>query len=208
MASSSGLELQKELPFNPGQIVEVDNQLRWLTRAGPFALELDIVKPGIASFVVMEQDEIKEKLEAEENIEKLKLTIEEIDRKLNLLLDSYLDGVVEAEIYKQKKNELFEQKLKIQEEIAKIKTDGSSWLEPMREFVNVAINCDKIARAKNSCEDLAIFAKCVGSNFFLKNRRLVANYKKGFDTVKSYAGGCPAATRDFTKSESSRGYPT
>lgn len=45
----------KDLPFNVGQIVEADGQPRWLTRVGPFTLELDIVEPGIASFVVMEQ---------------------------------------------------------------------------------------------------------------------------------------------------------
>ena len=66
------------------------------------------------------------------------------------------------------------------EEIEKIKTNGSSWLEPMREWVGSALSCAKIARAKNICSDLAIGAKTVGSNFFLTNQRLVPTFKQGF----------------------------
>jgi len=35
---------------------------------------------------------------------------------------------VEPEVYKEKKNELFEEKLKITEQIARISKTGSSWL--------------------------------------------------------------------------------
>ena len=56
---------QKELPFNPGKIVEIDGWPRWQTTVGQHQLTLDIVSVGrlnpeepeigIASFVVMEQ---------------------------------------------------------------------------------------------------------------------------------------------------------
>jgi len=118
----------------------------------------------------IERDELLEKQSSETTLQNLKTEIQEVDRKQNTLLDSYLDSIVDPEAYKTKKNELFEAKLKLQEEITKIEEGGSSWLEPMREFINVAINCDKIARAKNNCEELAFFAKRVGSNFFLSNR--------------------------------------
>ena len=114
----------------------------------------------------LDRDE-KEELElSESNIAKLKTETGALDKKLNFLLDSFLDQVIDSEIYKEKKNELFEEKLKITEEIEKIKQNGSSWLEPMREFVDGALQSRKIARAKNTKEDLAIFAKTVGSNFF------------------------------------------
>ena len=79
-----------------------------------------------------------------------------------------------------KKNEFFEEKLKIQEELKQIKQNGSSWLEPFREWVGNVLSCAKIARAKNTCSDLSIGAKTVGSNFFLTNRQLAVSYKKGF----------------------------
>ena len=101
--------------------------------------------------------------------------IQESEIKLNRLLDGYLDQVIEPEVYKQKKNELFEEKLKLEEKKSQIEKSGTIWLEPMREFVNCALQAQKIARAKNNCHDLSIMAKKVGSNFFLMNRRLSAN---------------------------------
>ncbi len=146
----------------------------------------------------LERDELLEKQSSETTIQNLKTDIQEIDRKQNTLLDSYLDSVVDSESYKSKKNEMFETKLKIQEEIAKVEETGSRWLEPMREFVNCALQAQKIARAKNNCEELAFFAKRVGSNFFLSNRQLSAEYKKGFAALR--AGGGARSASDSTNS--------
>ena len=128
----------------------------------------------------LDRDEILEKEKSEENIQRLKTELETQDKKLNLLLDSYLDQVIDAETYKNKKNEIFDLKIKINEEITKIQNSGSSWLEPFREWVGSALSCAKIARTKNTCSDLAIGAKTVGSNFFLTDRRLAVNYEKPF----------------------------
>ena len=128
----------------------------------------------------LERDEILEKQSSEENIKKLNLELENLDKRLNILLDSYLDQVIDADTYKNKKNEFFEEKLKINEEIEKTEDNGSYWIEPLKNFIGSALSCAKIARAKNTCSDLAIGAKTVGSNFFLTNRRLVPTFKKGF----------------------------
>ena len=45
-------------------------------------------------------------------------------------------------------------------------------LEPLKEFIKEAAEAAKIARAKNNGKDIAIFAKKVGSNYFLNNKRL------------------------------------
>ena len=133
----------------------------------------------------LERDDALERSNTEENLNKLNLELEDLDRKLNILLDSYLDQVIDAEIYKNKKNEIFEKKLQLKEEIAKMESGGSSRLEPMKEFVDRALLCGKIALAKNTKEDLAIFAKTVGSNFFLTDRQTCVSFKLGFDTLHS-----------------------
>ena len=131
----------------------------------------------------LDRDEIVEKQSAIEHLKQLKQESEAVERKLTLLLDSYLDQVIDSETYKQKKNELFEQKINLQEQITKIKATGSAWLEPFREFVNSALSCEKIARAKNNGEELVVFAKTVGSNFFLKDRQLSAVFREPFATL-------------------------
>jgi DNA invertase Pin-like site-specific DNA recombinase len=170
---------------------EMENQLRKVVS--------DVVLPQSWAdrwLKFLERDELSERRSSETTIHNLKNEIQEIDRKQNTLLDSYLDSIVDPETYKTKKNELFETKLKLEEEITKVEETGSSWLEPMREFINVAINCDKIARAKNNCEELAFFAKRVGSNLFLSNRQLSAEYKKGFAALRAGGGARSASYRE------------
>ena len=81
-----------------------------------------------------------------------------------------LDSVIDNETYKNKKNELFEEKLKLEKDLMNLKTEGTSPLEPFRKFTKDAFLASEIARAKNTNEVLRNFAKAVGQNFFLKNR--------------------------------------
>ena len=135
----------------------------------------------------VERDEIAEKQQAESNIEKLKSEKANLDKKLSLLLDSYLEQVIDAETYKLKKNEIFETKLKLEDQIGQISANGSSWLEPLKEFIETAANCGVVARAKNNGEDLAIFAKRVGSNFLFQNQNLLFSPKTGFASLRAPA---------------------
>ena len=127
-----------------------------------------------------EEEVAKDRINGDAIAQSLIADLTETDKKLNRLLDAYLDQVIDPEIYRHKKNELFEEKLKLQEKIAKTKDQGSSWLEPTREIINGALSCAKIARAKHNYSDLAIGVKTVGSNYSLLNRRLVPNLKNGF----------------------------
>ena len=131
----------------------------------------------------IDRDEITEKQSAATTIQKMKLELAEIDRKANILLDSYLDQIVDAETFKKKKNQFFEEKIQLQEMIGKLEAGGLSWIEPMKEFIKTASECEKIARAKNNCEDIGIFAKRVGSNFFLSDRRLPPTFRQSFAAV-------------------------
>src|SRR3990167_7242921 len=128
----------------------------------------------------LDEDEKLEAVTIHDNIEKLEQELKDLDIKLNKLLDGYLEGIIDPDSYKTKKNEFFEEKLKISEDLEQIKQNGSSWLEPFRNFIGSALLCAKIARAKNTSEEIAFFGKTVGSNFFLTNRQLAVSYKKGF----------------------------
>ena len=139
------------------------------------------------------QAEEKDKLVA--GVEEIQLDgqIQESEVKLNRLLNGYLDQVIEPEIYKQKKNELFEEKLKLEEKKSQISKSGTVWLEPMREFVNCALQAQKVARAENNSHDLSIMGKKVGSNFFLNDRRLSATLDFPFAALSAEGGAASAA---------------
>ena len=125
--------------------------------------------------------------------------LKEAEEKTDRLLEGYLDKIISPEDYKKKKNELVETKSLLNSKIKEISQNGVEWLEPFQEFVNSALSAHKIARAKNSCHDLSIMAKTVGSNFFLKDRRLSASFKKGgFDALSAEAGAESATSRSLS----------
>ena len=124
------------------------------------------------------------------------LQLKETEGKTDRLLEGYLDKIIGPEDYQKKKNELVETKSLLSSKIKEISTNGVEWLEPFQEFVNSALSAHKIARAKNSCHDLLIMAKTVGSNFFLTDRRLSASFKKGgFDALSALASAESATSR-------------
>jgi len=88
---------------------------------------------------------------------------------------------------------LFDEKLKLEERKSQISKNGTVWLEPMREFVNCALQAQKIARAKNNPDKLKAVGNKVGSNFFLMNRRLSANLNYAFAALSAEGGAASAA---------------
>ncbi|MBI2019771.1 recombinase family protein [Candidatus Daviesbacteria bacterium] len=123
------------------------------------------------------EDAQKEKLKSKGIIEKLKTELKETEDKLDRLLEGYLDKVIDSKEYQNKKNYLIEEKLSLQQRIKEISDKGSEWLEPLKNFIGSALSCAKIARAKNTCSELSIGAKTVGSNFFLFNQQLQVEYR-------------------------------
>ena len=58
--------------------------------------------------------------------------IDEINGKLQLLLDAYLDQITDKEDYKDKKLDLVGRKRTLEEQIIRYQTQQGSWIEPMR----------------------------------------------------------------------------
>ena len=144
----------------------------------------------------MARDEVTEKQNCEEVLTKLSFEIQELDIKLNRLLDTYLEQIVEPEVYQTKKNELFERKLKLQEKMSVVKEKGSTWLEPMREFMDCAILAQKIARVKNNPDELRSIGKKVGSNYLFLDGRLEGDRKYEFAALAANGGAaCAAPTK-------------
>ena len=144
-----------------------------------------------------EKDGETEKEFAVGELQKLSVSLSDLEKKLDRLLESYLEEIVDTESYQRKKDELLQTKKILQEKIMEIKTKGSSWLEPLKEFIKEAADAAKIARAKNNCKDLAIFAKKVGSNYFLKDKRLEFSLSEASAALAARAGAASAYPDDL-----------
>ena len=64
---------------------------------------------------------------------------------------------------------------------------GSSWLEPFQDFINCALQAQKIARKENNEKELETILQRVGSNFFLKDKQLEVEYEKPFLSLRAAA---------------------
>lgn len=127
-----------------------------------------------------DKDAKREKEKSSGIISTYQMQLKETEEKTDRLLEGYLDKIISPEDYQKKKNELVEAKSLLNSKIKEISQNGVEWLEPFAEFVNSALSAHKIARAKNSCHDLSIMAKTVGSNFRLTNKKLSLDLKEEY----------------------------
>ncbi|MBI4135844.1 recombinase family protein, partial [Candidatus Uhrbacteria bacterium] len=134
--------------------------------------------------VLVELD--KEKLQAKEQaktmVQNLKTSFSEIEKKLEKLLDVYLDETITAEEYASRKEKLIKQKVGIQEQIRDFEQKGLSWLEPAHEFVLSLNQAAKLLESENKME-MTTFLKNIGSNCILQNRQLIFSPRKPYDLV-------------------------
>ncbi len=104
---------------------------------------------------------------AQENQQKIK----ELKQKLQFLLDSYLDQVIEREIYLEKKSKLMSEIKTLEEQNIRFEQKQNDWLEPFKNWINEAANAAKIARDTNLFNKKVLALKIFGSNLVLENKK-------------------------------------
>ncbi len=174
---------------------EIERQFRNLIRRVSLT---DFVAKKFLSWA--KEDSFVEKEKAAEEIELVSQELGETEERLDRLLEGYLDKVVDVGEYQKKKNELLQMKLLLGQKIKELSSQGNEWLEPFEEFINVALQGQKIACGKNNCSDLVIGAKTVGSNYFLRDQKLSILYKKEGWQALAASVGAASGESDFWKS--------
>ena len=121
---------------------------------------------------MLKKDEEMEIKFAKSELDKLSFSLTETEKKLDKLLQGYLEEFVDSQNYQQKKKELLGAKALIQDKIALVRKKGTYWVEPMRTFIKEAVATAKIAHENNNCSLLSQRAKKVGSNYLLEDKRI------------------------------------
>ena len=97
--------------------------------------------------------------------------INELRQKLQFLLDSYLDQVIEREIYLDKKSEIMSRIKTLEEQNIRFEQKQNDWLEPFKDWINEAANAAKIARDNDLFAKKVLVSKIFGSNLILENKK-------------------------------------
>jgi len=129
-----------------------------------------------------QKDHFENSNDFSQNLEK---KINETQAKLDKLVDAFLDGMIDKNIYLVKKDELINQKTSFLQEKKDFRQKNRSWFEPLREFVKAAHRAEKLA-SSNDYHEIKSFAEKIGSNILLQDRKVVFYFKKPFDLIPKF----------------------
>ena len=93
-----------------------------------------------------------------------------LSRKLERLLDSYLEQDIEREVYRERKADLMSQKKSLEEHLASSDRARNHWLGPLRAWLSEAADMEKIARDGSLLAKKAACRKIFGSHLLLSAR--------------------------------------
>ncbi len=122
----------------------------------------------------------KDQAEASQPVAALKAEISqrvpEIQQKLDRLLDSHIEGLVDKAQFQSKKETLLASKMELEEKLKTLEQGATGWLEPCREFLEAARRAGQVS-AESNLESLRETARNCGSNFRLAARSLRFDYR-------------------------------
>jgi len=129
----------------------------------------------------LERDHNSSLLSSQSQQQNFEVKIKEVDAKISKLIDVYLEGALTLEEYQAKKEVFINEKKKLQESAKDFAAGSNAWFEPARDFVT-SLNRAEYAVKERNLESQKEFLEKIGSNFILKERRLV------FSTEAPYRG--------------------
>ena len=124
---------------------------------------------------LIRDDETKEKAEFSTVTNALQASIVQLSEKLQRLLDSYLDGDVERELYQAKRAEILGEKKLLQEQIEQTALGVSTWVEPMKQWIDMAVSICKVAKSDDLLAKKALLLEIFGSNLKMRQKEVVIN---------------------------------
>jgi hypothetical protein len=94
-----------------------------------------------------------------------------LQSKLQRLLDSYLDQDIQQSVYREKQAELMSEKKSLEEQIGKLTLAGNAWIEPMRQWIKMAVSLCETATNGSLVAKKEALLQIDGLNLFLKTKK-------------------------------------
>jgi site-specific DNA recombinase len=97
--------------------------------------------------------------------------IAKLNQKLQRLTDSFLDAVIEREIYLAEKAKILSRRKTLHEQIENCVQAKNDWLEPFKEWILTAKTTGKIAKTGSLLEKRVLAQEVFGSNLILDRKK-------------------------------------
>ncbi len=121
-------------------------------------------------------------------VEDLKTKVLKLEQQLERLLKLYMNNDIDRENYLKTKKTIVVQKRDFQRKIIDLQTKPDQWLEPMEQWVKLALQARKTANLNHRLRLKRDFLLKTGSNLTLKARKVYCNWPI------PWAALCAAAT--------------
>ena len=131
----------------------------------------------------------KEKTQSLKNfVQNLEKEIDETKQKLDKLVSGYLDGIIEKEIYLQKKEDLIKTKIALEAKKGDFRKGKRNWVEPLKKWVLEVKRIQNLAVGRDF-QQIAEFIKKSGTNRTLFDRKISLTSIEPWLFISAAAGG-------------------
>ena len=130
------------------------------------AISEDWHEKMLAQIEIWEKDKNQSSLAFAQNIDS---RIKATEAKLDKLVNEFLDGTIEKQVYLVKKDELIKRKLSLKQKKADFGQKGNNWIEPLKQWVRDAHHAEKLA-VSNDYDEIKSFVGKIGTNHHLTNK--------------------------------------
>ena len=120
----------------------------------------------------LEKDKNSDVQSSRSQQQNLEAKLKEAENRISKLIDIYLEGAITLEEYQKKKEFFINEKKELQESARDFAAGSRNWFEPARDLVTL-LNRAEYAVEEGNLESQKEFLEKIGSNFILKERRLV-----------------------------------
>ena len=104
------------------------------------------------------------------SVRELRLKIADLDEREARLTDLYVSQDIDRDAYLERKRSLMSERKSAEEQVARLKHDFTTWLQPLREWINEGVKLNEIAQNTDLPSKKLSLQKIFGSNLTLKSR--------------------------------------
>ena len=104
------------------------------------------------------------------SVKELRLKIADLDEREARLTDLYVSQDIDRDAYLLRKRALMSERKSAEEQIIRLKHDFTTWLQPLREWINEGVKLNEIAQNNDLPSKKLSLQKIFGSNLTLQSR--------------------------------------
>lgn len=116
--------------------------------------------------------------------------IVDVDAKLQRLTAAYVEEALSLNEFREAKNRLVEDKANLRAQLARLRDDHETWLEPLTRFINALFEASLQASNEDAAEK-AEFLKKLGSNLTVREKTLHIEFKKPWKILEKHGRFAP-----------------